>query len=105
MHIERFAAVHVEAPAATQSCVVACAKSQREVEVPAGKSILDSLIDAGLDPDHSCKEGVCGACETAVLEGEVEHHDGILTKAERAANKTMMICVSRCKGARLVLDI
>jgi len=105
VHIERFAAVHVEAPAATQSCVVACAKSQREVEVPAGKSILDSLIDAGLDPDHSCKEGVCGACETAVLEGEVEHHDGILTKAERAANKTMMICVSRCKGARLVLDI
>ena len=79
VHIERFAAVHVEAPAATQSCVVACAKSQREVEVPAGKSILDSLIDAGLDPDHSCKEGVCGACETAVLEGEVEHHDGILT--------------------------
>ncbi|QRF55474.1 PDR/VanB family oxidoreductase [Variovorax paradoxus] len=105
VHIERFAAVQVEAPAATQSCVVACAKSQREIEVPAGKSILDSLIDAGLDPDHSCKEGVCGACETAVLEGEVEHHDGILTKAERAANKTMMICVSRCKGARLVLDI
>ncbi|WP_208511563.1 PDR/VanB family oxidoreductase [Variovorax paradoxus] len=105
VHIERFAAVHVEAPAATQGCVVACAKSQREIEVPAGKSILDSLIDAGLDPDHSCKEGVCGACETAVLEGEIDHHDGILTKAERAANKTMMICVSRCKGARLVLDI
>ena len=105
VHIERFAAVQVEAPAATQSCVVACAKSKREVEVPAGKSILDSLIDAGLDPDHSCKEGVCGACETAVLEGEIDHHDGILTKAERAANKTMMICVSRCKGARLVLDI
>lgn len=105
VHIERFAAVQVEAPAATQGCVVACAKSQREIEVPAGKSILDSLIDAGLDPDHSCKEGVCGACETAVLEGEIDHHDGILTKAERAANKTMMICVSRCKGARLVLDI
>jgi ferredoxin-NADP reductase len=105
VHIERFAAVHVEAPAATQGCVVACAKSGREIEVPAGKSILDSLIDAGLDPDHSCKEGVCGACETAVLEGEIDHHDGILTKAERAANKTMMICVSRCKGARLVLDI
>jgi len=104
-HIERFAAVHVEAPAATQSCVVECAKSGKNVEVPAGKSILDSLIDAGLNPDHSCKEGVCGACETAVLEGEIEHHDGILTKIERASNKTMMICVSRCKGARLVLDI
>jgi hypothetical protein len=40
-----------------------------------------------------------------VLEGEVDHHDGILTKIERASNKTMMICVSRCKGERLVLDI
>ena len=104
-HIERFAAVHVEAPSATQSCVVMCAKSGKSVEVPPGKSILDSLIDAGLNPDHSCKEGVCGACETAVIEGEIDHHDGILTKIERASNKTMMICVSRCKGERLVLDI
>jgi ferredoxin-NADP reductase len=104
-HIERFAAVHVEAPSATQSYVVQCAKSGKSVEVPAGKSILDSLIDAGLNPDHSCKEGVCGACETKVLEGEIDHHDGILTKLERASNKTMMICVSGCKRGPLVLDI
>ena len=105
-HIERFAAVHVEAPAATETYVVECAKSGKSVEVPPGKSILDSLIDAGLSPDHSCKEGVCGACETRVLEaGEIEHHDGILSKAERAAGKTMMICVSRCKRGPLVLDI
>jgi ferredoxin-NADP reductase len=104
-HIERFAAVHVEAPSATQSYVVECAKSGKTVEVPPGKSILDSLIDAGLNPDHSCKEGVCGACETKVLDGEVDHHDGILTKLERASNKTMMICVSGCKRGPLVLDI
>ena len=53
---------------------------------------------------HSCKEGICGACETKVLEGEVEHLDGILTQQEQAANKSMMICVSRCRSARLVLD-
>jgi len=104
-HIERFAAVHVEAPSATQSYLVECARSGKTVEVPPGKSILDSLIDAGLNPDHSCKEGVCGACETKVLDGEVDHHDGILTKLERASNKTMMICVSGCKRGPLVLDI
>ena len=104
-HIERFAAVHVEAPSATETYVVECAKSGKTVEVPPGKSILDSLIDAGLNPDHSCKEGVCGACETAVISGEIDHHDGILTKIERASNKTMMICVSRCKRGPLVLDI
>lgn len=104
-HIERFAAVHVEAPSAVQSYVVECAKSGKTVEVPPGKSILDSLIDAGLNPDHSCKEGVCGACETKVLAGEIDHHDGILTKLERASNKTMMICVSGCRRGPLVLDI
>jgi len=106
-HIERFAAVHVEAPAATETFVVECAKSGKSVEVPPGKSILDSLLDAGLQPDHSCKEGVCGACETRVLEfdGELEHRDGILTKFERDSGQTMMICVSLCKGKKVVLDV
>jgi ferredoxin-NADP reductase len=105
-HIERFSAAHVEAPSATETYVVECAKSGKSVEVPPGKSILDSLIDAGLNPDHSCKEGVCGACETKIISaGEIEHRDGILTKAEQAANKTMFICVSQCKRGPLVLDI
>ncbi len=104
-HIERFAAAPAPAGGADQGFEVRLHRSNRTVEVPPGKSILDSLIDAGLSPDHSCKEGVCGACETAVLDGEIEHRDGILTKQEREAGKTMMICVSRCKRGALVLDI
>ncbi|MBV8500114.1 MAG: oxidoreductase [Paucibacter sp.] len=105
VHIERFAAVHVEAPAAVQSFTVQCVRSGKTVEVPPGKSILDSLIDAGLSPDHSCKEGVCGACETKVIEGLIDHRDGVLSKKERDAGKTMMICVSSCKSPNLVLDL
>ena len=106
-HIERFAAVVVESAANAHGFEVVCEKSGKSVEVPAGKSVLDALIDAGLNPDHSCKEGVCGACETAVLDfdGELDHQDGILTKIERQSGKTMMICVSRCTGKRLVLDV
>lgn len=106
-HVERFAAVAVEKSATEHGFEVVCEKSGRAIDVPAGKSILDALIDAGLDPDHSCKEGICGACETAVLgfDGELEHHDGILSKTEREAGKSMMICVSRCSGKRLVLDV
>ena len=47
----------------------------------------------------------CATCETAVLDGEVEHRDAILDDEERASNTTMMICVSRCRGARLTLDL
>ena len=53
----------------------------------------------------SCRKGTCGTCETPVLEGEVEHRDSVLTPDEQAAGDTMMICVSRAAGPRLVLDL
>lgn len=106
-HIERFGPATLAPPSMAGGFEVLCRKSGKTVEVPPGKSILDALIDAGLSPDHSCKEGVCGACETAVLDfdGQLAHQDGILTQAERMAGRTMMICVSRCTGAALTLDI
>ena len=68
-------------------------------------SLLAALEDAGLSPDFSCREGTCGTCETAVVNGEVDHRDVLLSDEERAANDTMMICVSRAAGDRLVLDL
>ncbi|MBO9537711.1 PDR/VanB family oxidoreductase [Herbaspirillum sp.] len=104
VHIERFAAEKV-APIQSGSYVAELARSKSSVTVPAGKSLLDALLDAGISVDHSCREGVCGACETKVIEGELDHRDGVLSKSERAAGKTMMVCVSGCKGQRLVLDL
>ncbi|BAN47300.1 PDR/VanB family oxidoreductase [Metapseudomonas resinovorans] len=105
VHIERFAAA-APAPTAPQGTYeVQLARSGKRIEVPGGKSLLDALLESGIEVDCSCREGVCGACETRVLEGEPEHRDGVLTKAEKAANQTMMVCVSGCKGARLVLDL
>src|SRR5450830_1894896 len=105
VHIERFAAAENVEAVQGDEYVAELARSKKSVTVPAGKSLLDALLDAGLDVDHSCREGVCGACETKVLEGEPEHRDGVLSKAEKASNKMMMVCVSGCKGRRLVLDL
>ena len=49
--------------------------------------------------------GICGTCETAVLAGDIEHRDDILTDEEKRDGRTMMVCVSRCAGRRLVLYI
>jgi len=68
-------------------------------------SLLDTLIASGQNLSYSCREGVCGACETKVLEGTPEHRDFVLSASERAAGKTMMLCVSGCKSSRLVLDL
>jgi ferredoxin-NADP reductase len=106
-HIERFAAVpaNLEVPSGMQTYSVELRRSGKTLEVPAGMSLLDALLNAGVPHDYSCREGVCGSCETKVLAGEVDHRDSILTKAERTANKTMMVCVSGCKRGPLVLDL
>ncbi|MGW0996281.1 PDR/VanB family oxidoreductase [Streptomyces sp. NPDC002523] len=77
----------------------------REIRVGADQSILDALSAAGVRSLSSCREGVCGTCETGVLAGEPDHRDRVLGDEERAAGDTMMICVSRCRGERLVLDV
>jgi tetrachlorobenzoquinone reductase len=103
VHVEYFTAK--EAAATEGGYTIVLQKSGRELPVPEGKSILHVLRDAGLDVTYSCEEGVCGACETVVVSGTPDHRDNILTDAERAASKTMMICCSGSKSARLVLDL
>jgi vanillate O-demethylase ferredoxin subunit len=103
VHLEYFAAKEL-APAEGGFTVV-LAKSGRQLAVAPGKSILDTLRDSGLDVPYSCGQGVCGTCDTHVLEGIPDHRDFILTKNERASNKRMMICCSGAKSEKLVLDL
>ena len=76
-----------------------------ELEVGADQSILDAVEASGRRVLTSCREGNCGTCETNVLAGEVDHRDEVLDDEEKASNDVMMICVSRAKGDRLVLDL
>jgi tetrachlorobenzoquinone reductase len=85
--------------------VVELARSGQEFVIPAGKSILQVLLDAGVDVDYSCELGICGACEQRVISGTPEHHDAILTEEEQASNTKVMICCAGCKSERLVLDL
>lgn len=103
VHLERFAAQ--QSAAVDGGFVIALARSGAELLVPSGTSVLQVLLDNGIAVDSSCQEGICGCCEVAVLEGEVDHRDAVLSAAERAANKTMMVCCSGARSSRLVLDI
>lgn len=84
---------------------VECRRSGKVVQVAEGQPVSAALIAAGIAVETSCEDGICGTCETRVLEGTPDHRDSVLTKKEREANRTMMVCVSRCKGGRLVLDV
>jgi ferredoxin-NADP reductase len=82
-----------------------CAQSGLVLTVPPDRSVLQALNQAGIGVPTSCEQGICGTCECRVLEGAVDHRDSILSAAEQAANQTMMVCVSRAKSPRLVLDL
>jgi ferredoxin-NADP reductase len=106
LHIERFAAKTVEAPSdALDTFSVECQRSGVTVAVTAEESIYQALEAAGIDVLGSCMEGVCGTCECEVVEGEPDHRDSVLSESERARNDVIMICVSRSRSERLVLDI
>jgi vanillate O-demethylase ferredoxin subunit len=93
------------AESADRAFEVVLAQSGRSIVVPAHRSILDCLIDAGVDPLFDCKRGECGVCGTPVIDGEIDHRDYVLSALERREGRVMQICVSRCKGTRLVLDL
>ena len=80
-------------------------RSGTTVTVPPGLTVLEAIRDVVPDVMSSCEEGFCGTCETKVLEGTPEHHDTILSAAERKRSNTMMICVGRACSRRLVLDL
>jgi len=105
-HLERFSAKPVaDADDAQTHYRVELRKSGLTFEVQAGQTLHEKLIELKVDVSWSCEEGICGSCETRVLEGQVDHRDMVLTPAEQAANKAMMVCVSGCKSERLVLDL
>ncbi|MED5812596.1 PDR/VanB family oxidoreductase [Mycolicibacterium sp. 050232] len=105
LHLERFKP-RKRVPATEDKPVeVVCAASNKTVNVEAGQSILAALEVAGVNVPSSCRSGICGACETAVVDGTPDHRDDILSESERAADDRMFICVSRSRTPRLVLEV
>lgn len=84
---------------------VRLARSGLDLVVPPGTSILRAVEKAGVRVLSSCREGICGTCETTVLGGVPDHRDAILTEEERESGEFMMICVSRARYGELVLDL
>jgi ferredoxin-NADP reductase len=102
---ERFAPVETAGAGPTEAFEVELARSGLTLTVPPDRSVLEAVEKAGVEVASSCREGTCGTCETDVLDGDPDHRDSLLTEEERAAGDTMLICVSRSCGPRLVLDL
>ncbi|MEP4620110.1 MAG: 2Fe-2S iron-sulfur cluster binding domain-containing protein, partial [Paracoccaceae bacterium] len=81
------------------------ARSNTTFEIPADKSATDVLQDNGIPIDVKCSDGLCGVCKCGLLDGDVEHRDFVLSKAQRET--TLILCQSRAaaKDGTLVIDL
>lgn len=103
LHLERFSSGAPGGGADSGAFEVELRRSGRTVSVAAGQSVLAAVREELPHVSYSCEQGFCGTCQQRVVEGEIDHRDELLTDAERA--DSMLICVSRCRGGRLVLDL
>lgn len=103
VHVEYFQAK--DQPVTAGGVEIELCRSKKIFFVGEGKTVLDAVLEAGVDVPYSCMEGICGSCEVAVLEGEPDHHDSVLSDQQKQSNKTMMLCCSGARSARLVLDL
>jgi phthalate 4,5-dioxygenase reductase component len=101
IHFEAFSDAEAHKPN-DQPFRVRLAHSGAVLEVPAEKTILETIRAAGQDAPSSCESGTCGTCKTTLLAGEADHRDLVLTNSER--NDHIMICVSRAKSDEITID-
>ena len=104
IHFERFTS-DTGAAADDEAFDVCIASSGEILNVPADKSVLEVLEGKGIELPMSCEQGLCGTCVVEVLEGTPDHKDHFLTDEEKEDNDQIVVCCSRSKTDRLVLDI
>ncbi|MDO7453883.1 PDR/VanB family oxidoreductase [Acinetobacter baumannii] len=102
IHKEYF---QVETDISGDSFEVVAERSGKIIMVEAGETILQALAKEGIEIEMSCEQGVCGTCMCDVIEGEPDHRDVYFTDEEKASNEQILVCCSRSKTPRLVLDI
>jgi tetrachlorobenzoquinone reductase len=105
-HLERFSAgAKASSDGAVNEYEAVLAKSGMTLRITSEKSLLDTLLDAGVSVEFSCMEGICGSCRVAVREGLPDHRDHVLTEEERARNDVVLVCCSGSRTQRMVLDL
>ena len=80
-------------------------RSNKTIRIAADQSLADALNENGVPINIKCSDGICGVCKCGLLQGDVEHRDYVLSKAQRT--DTIISCQSRAaqKDGLLVLDL
>jgi ferredoxin-NADP reductase len=105
VHLERFEAKVLGEPIWNEPFEVELMLSGMTVTVEPDETILDVVERNGVLVPSSCRVGTCGTCEVAVVDGEIEHRDSVLSPEEQEDSFAMMVCVSRARCPRITLEL
>ncbi len=106
VHFEFFAPSAKPRQWKNESFEIVLSRRRITLIVPPDKTILEVVRDFGVEADSSCEDGLCSTCRTRLLGGRAEHRDEVLSAREKAANTSIMTCISRAMpGETLVLDL
>ncbi len=105
VHLERFSAPERPKSDGDARFTVRLARAGLSVLVLPGVSIAEALQQQGIEVPTSCEQGICGTCETTVLEGLPDHRDSYFSAAERASCRKILPCVSRSHSSEILLDL
>jgi len=78
--------------------------SDGELSIPAGKTILDTLMDAGMDPPYSCMNGVCSSCVAKLTKGQVEMETCLALEDEEIEAGYILTCQSQCLTPEIEIE-
>ena len=71
---------------------------------PPGQTLVDTLLEAGIDAPHSCREGRCGSCVATVLEGEVDMARCDILEPGDLRDGLILACQARPVSAELRVE-
>jgi ferredoxin-NADP reductase len=79
---------------------------EREIAVPADRTLLSALKAAGVEVMADCLRGECGLCAITVVDrdAELDHRDVFLSADEQQEATTLCACVSRAVGGTVTID-
>jgi ferredoxin-NADP reductase/predicted pyridoxine 5'-phosphate oxidase superfamily flavin-nucleotide-binding protein len=102
IHYEHFS---VQLADSAKPCQLTLTQSNINIDVAGDQTLLDAVLEAGIDVPFSCMAGECKSCVVNVSkETSIEHLDNCLTEHERASGQ-MCLCVSRPKSTSLRIDL
>jgi ferredoxin-NADP reductase len=103
LHVERFVAPPMPVDPDAKPYRLILARSNDQIHVRPGQTMLSALQEFGVDIPASCCGGICGSCKVDWLDGEPVHRDRVLSASQR--QRSLMVCVAGSAKDRLVLDL